>query len=246
MDVKVPGSDFVGQALVTINPPADPDRLPVQRRAADGCARPRPRDALHGSGPGVRGLGLGRPQRRSARAAEAVRRLNDAAAPPQGQPGPGRRDARPGRGQPGPRAHGHRGDAARHHGRGRRRLQRGLDAVCAAAAAPVTRARLAVWWGAVARDLVRLLVRWEAPQYTAALAAEGRPAGRAARGGAQDRAALASRATSWRRRARPCATACARSRCACRPPWRRRPRPTRRPPPRPPAQPAPAAARAGG
>ena len=39
---------------------------------------------------------------------------------------------------------------------------------------PVTRARLARWWEALARDLVLLTVRAQAPQYTAALAPEGR------------------------------------------------------------------------
>jgi IPT/TIG domain len=39
---------------------------------------------------------------------------------------------------------------------------------------PVTRARLARWWEAVAKDLVLLLVRGERPQFTAALAPEGR------------------------------------------------------------------------
>lgn len=38
----------------------------------------------------------------------------------------------------------------------------------------VTRARLALWWEAVARDLVLLLVRNERPQFAAAMAAEGR------------------------------------------------------------------------
>ncbi len=41
----------------------------------------------------------------------------------------------------------------------------------------VTRARLALWWQAVARDLVLLLVRGEKPQYAAALAPEGRVLG---------------------------------------------------------------------
>jgi len=39
---------------------------------------------------------------------------------------------------------------------------------------PVTRARLALWWGAVARDLVLLTVRGERPQHAAAIAPEGR------------------------------------------------------------------------
>jgi hypothetical protein len=39
---------------------------------------------------------------------------------------------------------------------------------------PVTRARLARWWEAVAKDLVLLLVRGERPQFAAALAPEGR------------------------------------------------------------------------
>jgi hypothetical protein len=43
--------------------------------------------------------------------------------------------------------------------------------------APVTPARLAVWWEAVARDLVLLLLRGEKPQYTAALAPEGKVLG---------------------------------------------------------------------
>jgi hypothetical protein len=40
--------------------------------------------------------------------------------------------------------------------------------------APVTRARLATWWEAVAKDLVLLLVRGEKPEHTAALGPEGR------------------------------------------------------------------------
>jgi hypothetical protein len=39
---------------------------------------------------------------------------------------------------------------------------------------PVTRARLALWWGAVARDLALLTVRGERPQHAAAIAPEGR------------------------------------------------------------------------
>src|SRR5262249_35853494 len=39
---------------------------------------------------------------------------------------------------------------------------------------PVTRGRLARWWEAVARDLVLLVVRGEKPEFTAALAPEGR------------------------------------------------------------------------
>ena len=39
---------------------------------------------------------------------------------------------------------------------------------------PVTRARLARWWEALGRDIVLLTVRGEKPQFTAALAPEGR------------------------------------------------------------------------
>ncbi len=39
---------------------------------------------------------------------------------------------------------------------------------------PISRARLARWWEAVARDLVLLIVRGERPQFAAALAPEGR------------------------------------------------------------------------
>jgi hypothetical protein len=42
---------------------------------------------------------------------------------------------------------------------------------------PVTRARLATWWVAVARDLVLLLARGERPRHAAALAPEGRVLG---------------------------------------------------------------------
>jgi IPT/TIG domain-containing protein len=42
---------------------------------------------------------------------------------------------------------------------------------------PVTRARLALWWQAVARDLVLVLLRGEKPRYAAALAPEGRVLG---------------------------------------------------------------------
>jgi hypothetical protein len=42
---------------------------------------------------------------------------------------------------------------------------------------PVTRARLALWWQAVARDLVLALLRGEKPRYAAALAPEGRVLG---------------------------------------------------------------------
>ena len=54
---------------------------------------------------------------------------------------------------------------------------------------PVTRARLARWWEALARDLVLLTVRAQAPQHAAALAPEGRALGSAVR----DRAAQRSR-----------------------------------------------------
>jgi len=42
---------------------------------------------------------------------------------------------------------------------------------------PVTRARLALWWGAVARDLVLLLIRGERPHFAAELAPEGKVLG---------------------------------------------------------------------
>jgi hypothetical protein len=42
---------------------------------------------------------------------------------------------------------------------------------------PVTRARLARWWEALARDLVLLTIRGEAPRYAAELAPEGRVLG---------------------------------------------------------------------
>jgi hypothetical protein len=85
---------------------------------------------------------------------------------------------------------------------------------------PVTRVRLAQWWGAVARDLVLLLVRGEKPTQAAALAPEGR---------VLDELYLAARRTGRRRprpRSRPRS---GRSGCGCPPPSRAR-GPRRRPP----------------
>ena len=45
---------------------------------------------------------------------------------------------------------------------------------------PVTRARLALWWGAVARDLVVLLIRGEKPHFASELAPEGKVLGQVA------------------------------------------------------------------
>lgn len=45
---------------------------------------------------------------------------------------------------------------------------------------PVTRARLALWWAAVGRDLVLLLIRGEKPHFAADLAPEGRVLGQVA------------------------------------------------------------------
>jgi hypothetical protein len=172
VDVKVPGSDFVGQATLGVQAAADP--IEFRFTAEPMVDQPDHDHALLSTALGpafVVSASGGRTA--AARAAEAVRRLNDAAAALKaslaqdvemrgldvGSPalvltGTGEtllditeEDAA---------AYGESWSSAR--GRG----------------APVTRARLAVWWGALARDLVRLLVRWEAPQHAAALAPEGR------------------------------------------------------------------------
>lgn len=173
IDIKVPGSDYVGQAVVSINPPADPVEFRFTAEPLQDA--PGHDHAILSSGLGpafVVSAGGGRSA--AARAAEAVRRLNDAAHPLKASLAQDVEMRGLDLGSPAlvltgsgetllditdEDAAGYNEDWTRLRGRG----------------GPVTRGRLAVWWGAVARDLVRLLVRWEAPQHAGALAPEGRP-----------------------------------------------------------------------
>jgi hypothetical protein len=173
VDVKVPGSDYVGQATVGINPPADP--VEFRFTAEPFVDAPDHDHAVLSTGLGPAFV-LSAAGGRSAalRAAEAVRRLNDAAAALKASLAQDVEMRGLDLGSPAIVLTGSgetlldvtEEDAAAYNEQWARTGARG---------GPVTRARLAVWWGAVARDLVRLLVRWEAPQHAPALAAEGRP-----------------------------------------------------------------------
>jgi len=173
VDVKVPGSEYVGQAVVGIDPPADPvefrftaepllDAPDHDHAVVSSALGP----AFVVSGAGGRGAAV--------RAAEAVRRLNDAAATLRASRTQDVEMRGLDLGSPAIVLTGSGEtllditdeDAAAYNEDWTRLRGRG---------GPVTRARLAVWWGAVARDLVRLLVRREAPQHAALLAPEGRP-----------------------------------------------------------------------
>ncbi|HEY7512004.1 MAG TPA: IPT/TIG domain-containing protein [Vicinamibacteria bacterium] len=175
VDVKVPGSDFVGQATLAINPAADPAEF---RFTAEPFAdQPDHDHAVLSTAIGPAFVVSAAGGRTAAvRAAEAVRRLNDAAAALKASLAQDVEMRGLDVGSPAlvltgtgetllditdEDAAAYREDWTNLRGRG----------------GAVTRARLAVWWGAVARDLVRLLVRWEAPQHAAALAAEGRVLG---------------------------------------------------------------------
>jgi hypothetical protein len=180
VELRVPGSDRVGQSTLTVAPPADPIefRFVVEHPTAVGVNDPE-----NGHDHVVLSTGLGPAFLISAaegasaaeRAAEAQRRLNEAAVTLKaaattdlevrgldGQPSIGL----VGRQEPllvitPDDAAAYDEDWAR--GKGKTET--------------VSAARLALWWGAVARDLVLLLVRGEKPRHAAALAPEGRSLG---------------------------------------------------------------------
>jgi hypothetical protein len=172
VDIKVPGSEYVGQAVLSINPPADP--IAFRFSAEPLVDAPDHDHALLSTGIGPAFVVSAAGGRSAAvRAGEAVRRLNDAATALKasltqdvemrgldvGSPA----IVLTGTGETllditDEDAAAYNEDWTRQRGRG----------------GPVTRARLAVWWGAVARDLVRLLIRGEPPSQTPALAPEGR------------------------------------------------------------------------
>ncbi|HVR71750.1 MAG TPA: IPT/TIG domain-containing protein, partial [Vicinamibacteria bacterium] len=173
VDVKVPGSEYVGRAAVGINPPADP--VDFRFTAEPLIDAPDHDHAVISSGLGPAFVVSAAGGRSAAlRAAEAVRRLNDAAATLKASLAQDVEMRGLDLGSPAIVLTGSgetllditEEDAAAYNEDWTRLRGRG---------GPVTRARLAVWWGAVARDLVRLLVRWEAPQHASSLAPEGRP-----------------------------------------------------------------------
>jgi hypothetical protein len=212
LEVRVPGSDNVGQALVKVRPATDPVEFHF---AAE------PFNAAPGRAHAVLTTGLGPAfvlaasggKTAAARAVEAAQR--QLAAP----------DARRPTGGLNLEARGL--DASRP--RSRRQPEALLEVAEEDAAAynadwtglrgrggPVTRARLARWWEAVGRDLVLLTVRGERPQFAAALAPEGRALGQVF-DAAQRTGRPGVRARWWTRRARPCGKGCASWPCGCRP-----------------------------
>lgn len=177
VELRVPNSDRVGQSTITVAPPADPIdfRFFVEHPSAVGI-----NDPANGHDHVVLSTGLGPAFLISAaegvsaaeRAAEAQRRLNEAAATLRATLTADLEvrglDSQPSIGLVGKQepllvvtaddAAAYEEDWARGRGKGE----------------TVTPARLAIWWGAVARDLVLMLVRGDKPRYAAALAPEGR------------------------------------------------------------------------
>jgi hypothetical protein len=171
VEVKVEGLDNVAQSSLTISPPLDPVDF-------NFAAEPFVDAAGHEHALLTTGLGpafvLSDSGGRSAaeRAMEAERRLNAAAVPLRASRGEdlevrgvdsdpiialmGKSDALLQVSDEDAAAYNE--DWTRLGGRG----------------GPVSRGRLALWWGAVARDLVLMLVRGETPRHAAGLAPEGK------------------------------------------------------------------------
>jgi FHA domain-containing protein/IPT/TIG domain-containing protein len=175
LDVKVPGSDAVGQAILAINPPADP--IGFRFSAEPLVDAPEHDHAILSTGLGPAFVVSASGGRSAAvRAAEAVRRLNEAAGPLKASLAEDVEMRGLDVGSPALVLTGSgetlldiaEEDAAAYNEEWAGARGRG---------GAVTRGRLAAWWGALARDLVRLLVRWDAPQHAAALAPEGRVLG---------------------------------------------------------------------
>jgi hypothetical protein len=177
LELRVPGSDRAGQSTLTVVPPADPIdfHFVVEHPSAVGINDPE-----NGHDHVVLSTGLGPAFLISAadgvsaaeRGAEAQRRLNEAAVALKaalttdlevrgldGQPSIGMV------GKQEPLLVVTADDAAAYDEDWARGKGKAED---------VSAARLALWWGAVARDLVLMLVRGEKPRYAAALAPEGR------------------------------------------------------------------------
>ena len=171
LEVRVPGSDSVGQGTLQVEAPADPVEF---RFVAE------PFTAVPGRGHAVLSTGLGPAfvlaasggKSAAARAVEAAGRLNAAAQALRTTVGLNLEarglDASPVlglAGKPEVLLEVTEEDAAAYNEDWTGLRGRG---------GPVTRARLARWWEALGRDLVLLTVRGEKPQFAAALAPEGR------------------------------------------------------------------------
>jgi hypothetical protein len=171
VDVKVEGHDNVAQSTVTVSPPLDPVDFGFAAEPFVDAAGHEHALITTGLGPAfVLSDAGGRSA--AARAAEAVRRLNLAAIPLRASRGEDLEvrgvDSDPVvvlMGKSEPLLSVTEEDAAAYNEDWTRLRGRG---------GPVTRARLALWWGALARDLVLMLVRGETPRHAAGLAPEGR------------------------------------------------------------------------
>jgi hypothetical protein len=171
LEVRVPGSQSVGQAVLGVAPPADPVEFRFVVEPFPG-APGRPEAVLAtGLGPAfVLAAAGGRTA--AERGVEAARRLNGAA--PQLRATAELNIEARGleaspvlalAGSPDPLVEVTEEDAGAYNEDWTGLRGRG---------GPVTRARLARWWEALARDLVLLTIRGEKPRYAAAIAPEGR------------------------------------------------------------------------
>jgi hypothetical protein len=171
LELRVPGSENVGQATLTVTGLADPVELRFIAEPFEDV--PGHDHAVLATGIGPAFVLTGGPGAPAAeRAAEAARRLNDAAEPLKASRdldfGVAAMETEPalvlaGRDTPllevtEADAHGYDEDWTGLKGKG----------------GAVTRPRLAAWWEAVAKDLVLLLVRGDKPAHAAALAGEGK------------------------------------------------------------------------
>ena len=174
LEVRVPGSENVGQALVQVPPAADP--VEFHFAAEPFTAAPGRAHAVvtTGLGPAFV-LAASGGKTAAARAVEAAQRLNGATQALRTTVGLNLEarglDASPVlalAGKPEALLEVAEEDAAAYNEDWTGLRGRG---------GPVTRARLARWWEAVGRDLVLITVRGERPQFAAALAPEGRVLG---------------------------------------------------------------------
>ena len=171
LEVRVPGSEEMGRAVIQIAAASDPVQLRFVAEPFPGPPE-RPHAVVStGLGPAfVFSAANGRSA--AQRALEAQQRLNQAAAALAASPGlvPEARDlaTRPViglAGQPQPLLEVAAADAAAYNEDWTRLRGRG---------GPVTPARLARWWEAVSRDLFLMLAQGQRPSFAAALAPEGR------------------------------------------------------------------------
>jgi hypothetical protein len=171
VEVRVAGLDNVAQATLTVSPPLDPVEFSFAAEPFTDAAGHEHAVLTTGLGPAFVLSASGR-HSAAERAAEAERRLNAAAIPLRATRGEDLEvrgvDADPIivlMGKSDPLLEVTEEDAAAYNEDWTKLGGKG---------GPVTRGRLALWWGAVARDLVLMLVRGESPRHAAGLAPEGK------------------------------------------------------------------------